>query len=84
MRDLLQTAEVTWLESTVSSACLIAGFQFKLANDKVIVGIINDDESKYSVCVDELVDWNQACFLPLNTKKTKEMILERAERHTNK
>ena len=49
----------------------------KYADDTCIVGLISDnEETAYRKCVDSFVQWCQQTSLILNTRKTKEMIID--------
>lgn len=56
----------------------------KFADDTAIVGLIqNNDETHYRAWVDQFADWCRSSCLLLNTKKTKEIIIDfRTGSHT--
>lgn len=56
----------------------------KYADDTVIIGLVdNDDESKYTDCIEYVSTWCNKNFLNLNVSKTKEMIIDFRRKSTN-
>jgi hypothetical protein len=51
-------------------------FMVKFADDTVLAGLLTDTEVSYHNAVQHLVDWCNLNFLHLNSKKTKELIID--------
>lgn len=52
-----------WLFTLYTNWCIANLYDvLKFADDTAVVGLIIEDETEYSGCVDEFVDWCQASF----------------------
>ena len=48
----------------------------KFADDTILAGLVSDSDLGYKAGVNHLVDWCNNSYLQLNTKKTKEIIID--------